>query len=181
MLVDASASSRSFAAAALWRDTLDCLQARRRADSRAHNKQRENSRRWSTDPTLSGSVRAVKCCTCRRHDRIGRIAALVSAHGYLPTMRELFEEPFQFSRKSGARPIGRVGLRCGRMRRPVPIRRRTRILVLVDLGRSRCLVPSSDGAFLSPDWKDALWDKFYTAAPRRLRQSVEQYKIVKRA
>ena len=28
---------------------------------------------------------------------------------------------------------------------------------------------------------DALWDKFYTAAPQRRRQSVEQYKIVKRA
>lgn len=49
------------------------------------------------------------------------------------------------------------------------------------LGRTRCLVPSFDGAFLSHDSKDALWDKFYTAAPPRRRQSVEQYKIVKRA
>lgn len=47
--------------------------------------------------------------------------------------------------------------------------------------RSRCLVPSFDGAFLSHDSKDALWVKFYTAAPPRRRQSVEQYKIVKRA
>jgi putative tryptophan/tyrosine transport system substrate-binding protein len=31
------------------------------------------------------------------------------------------------------------------------------------------------------DSKEALWDKFYTAAPPRRRQSVEQYKIVKRA
>ena len=45
----------------------------------------------------------------------------------------------------------------------------------------RCLVPAFDGAFLSHDSKDALWDKFYTAAPPRRRQSVEQYKIVKRA
>ena len=44
-----------------------------------------------------------------------------------------------------------------------------------------CLVPGFDGAFLSHDSKDALWDKFYTAAPPRRRQSVEQYKIVKRA
>src|SRR5215467_11701913 len=46
---------------------------------------------------------------------------------------------------------------------------------------ARCLVPSFDGAFLSHDSKDALWDRFYTAAPPRRRQSVEQYKIVKRA
>jgi hypothetical protein len=44
-----------------------------------------------------------------------------------------------------------------------------------------CLVPSFDGALLSHDSRDALWDKFYTAAPPRRRQSVEQYKIVKRA
>ncbi len=46
---------------------------------------------------------------------------------------------------------------------------------------ARCLVPSFDGAFFSRDSKDALWDKFYTAAPPRRRRSVEQYKIVKRA
>ena len=45
----------------------------------------------------------------------------------------------------------------------------------------RCLVPASDCTFLSVEWKDALWDRFYTAAPRRQRRSVEQYKIVKRA
>ena len=44
-----------------------------------------------------------------------------------------------------------------------------------------CLVPAFDGALFSPAWRDALWDKFFTGAPRRLRQSVEQYKIVKRA
>jgi 2-methylisocitrate lyase-like PEP mutase family enzyme len=45
----------------------------------------------------------------------------------------------------------------------------------------RCFIPSFDGAIFSLDWRDALWDKFFTAVPRRLRQSVEQYKIVKRA
>ena len=45
----------------------------------------------------------------------------------------------------------------------------------------RCLVPDFDGASSSHDSKEALWDKFYTAAPPRRRQSVEQYKIVKRA
>jgi len=44
-----------------------------------------------------------------------------------------------------------------------------------------CLIPCFDGAILSPAWRDALWAKFYTAAPRRQRRSVEQYKIVKRA
>ena len=41
-----------------------------------------------------------------------------------------------------------------------------------------CLVPRFDGAFLSHDSKDALWDKFYTAAPPRRRQSVEQYEYI---
>ncbi|HET6379344.1 MAG TPA: hypothetical protein VFG05_13700 [Methylocella sp.] len=43
-----------------------------------------------------------------------------------------------------------------------------------------CLIPGFDGAFLSREWKDALWDKFCTAAPPRQRRSVERYKIVKR-
>jgi hypothetical protein len=43
------------------------------------------------------------------------------------------------------------------------------------------LIPDFDGAFLSQEWKDALWDKFCTGAPPRRRRSVAQYKIVKRA
>jgi len=46
---------------------------------------------------------------------------------------------------------------------------------------SRCLVPGFDGAIFDQGWKDALWARFYTGAPARQRQSVEQYKIVKRA
>src|SRR6516164_5518721 len=44
------------------------------------------------------------------------------------------------------------------------------------LQRHRCLVPDFDGASSSHDSKEALWDKFYTAAPPRRRQSVEQWK-----
>jgi hypothetical protein len=44
-----------------------------------------------------------------------------------------------------------------------------------------CLVPAFDGAIFSLERKGALWDKFYTGAPRRLRRFVEQYKIVKKA
>jgi len=29
-----------------------------------------------------------------------------------------------------------------------------------------CLVPRFDGVTFSLEWKEALWDKFYTAAPR---------------
>jgi hypothetical protein len=43
---------------------------------------------------------------------------------------------------------------------------------------TRCLIPSFDGAFLSHDSKDALWDKFYTAAPPRRRQSVEHATLI---
>src|SRR3954468_2605781 len=45
----------------------------------------------------------------------------------------------------------------------------------------RCLVPHFDGAFLWHESKDALWARFFTGAPRRLRRSVERYSIVKRA
>ena len=45
----------------------------------------------------------------------------------------------------------------------------------------RCLVPRSHSALYNELRRDELWDKFFTAAPQRLRRSVEQYKIVKRA
>ncbi|WP_146227962.1 hypothetical protein [Rhodobacter viridis] len=31
---------------------------------------------------------------------------------------------------------------------------------------ARCLIPRFDGAILSQEWKEALWDKFVMAAPR---------------
>jgi len=45
-----------------------------------------------------------------------------------------------------------------------------------------CLVPQCDGVKYEqlPSW-EALWDKYFTGAPARQRQCVEQYKIVKRA
>jgi hypothetical protein len=43
------------------------------------------------------------------------------------------------------------------------------------------LIPGFDGALFSRDWKDALWARFFTAAPQRQRSSVERYNIVKRA
>ena len=44
-----------------------------------------------------------------------------------------------------------------------------------------CFIPGFDGAFLSGEWKEALWARFSMAAPQRLRRSVERYNIVKRA
>ena len=44
-----------------------------------------------------------------------------------------------------------------------------------------CLVPAFDGVLFTPEWRDALWDRFYTGAPKRQRQFAEQYKIVERA
>jgi hypothetical protein len=43
------------------------------------------------------------------------------------------------------------------------------------------LVPEFDGAIFSAEWKEALWARYSTEAPARLRQSVERYSIVKRA
>ncbi|HEX7389289.1 MAG TPA: hypothetical protein VF286_04200, partial [Acidiphilium sp.] len=45
----------------------------------------------------------------------------------------------------------------------------------------RCLVPGFGGATFSDEWKEALWARFFTEAPARLRRSVERYSIVKRA
>ena len=42
---------------------------------------------------------------------------------------------------------------------------------------TRCLIREFDGAVFSLEWKEALWARFFTGAPPRLRQSVEQYKI----
>lgn len=47
--------------------------------------------------------------------------------------------------------------------------------------QARCLIPGFDGAIFSLEWKEALWARFCTGTPQRQRQSVEQYKIVKRA
>jgi hypothetical protein len=49
------------------------------------------------------------------------------------------------------------------------------------LQQIRCLIPGFDGAIHSVEWKEALWDNFFSAAPERQKQSVEQHNIVKRA
>jgi hypothetical protein len=38
-----------------------------------------------------------------------------------------------------------------------------------------CLIPRFDGAILSQAWKEALWDKFVTGAPRQRTPSELQY------
>jgi hypothetical protein len=46
----------------------------------------------------------------------------------------------------------------------------------------KCLVPQCDGVVCIPlPAKEALWDRFYMAAPARLRHCVERYSIVKKA
>lgn len=45
------------------------------------------------------------------------------------------------------------------------------------LRRARCLIPAFDGAVFSQGWKDALWDRFCTGAPRcsaAIRMTVER-------
>ena len=43
--------------------------------------------------------------------------------------------------------------------------------------RARCLIPGFDGALFTVSWKGALWARYSTGAPQRLRQSVERYSI----
>src|SRR5882672_1459485 len=83
-------------------------------------------------------------------------------------------------RRSDRTSVFETGLTRARHEPAIGATKSTR---LVGLRRSlaRCLIPGFDGALFSREWKDALWDKFFTAAPQRQRQSVEQYKIVKRA
>jgi len=45
------------------------------------------------------------------------------------------------------------------------------IAVDLDLG---CLIPGFDGAIFSQECKQAIWARFFRAAPRRLRRSVER-------
>ena len=40
---------------------------------------------------------------------------------------------------------------------------------------ARCLIPQFDGAIFSLEWKEALWDKYFTAAPRPRTPSEQQY------
>ena len=50
------------------------------------------------------------------------------------------------------------------------------------VGQLYCLVPLCDGVvYAALSTKEALWDKYYTGAPARLRQCVGQSNIVKRA
>lgn len=39
----------------------------------------------------------------------------------------------------------------------------------------RCSIPGFDGAIFSAGWRDALWARFFTGAPRQQRRSVERY------
>ena len=39
---------------------------------------------------------------------------------------------------------------------------------------TRCSVPAFGGAHSATDWKDALWDKFFTAAPQRGREAIRR-------
>lgn len=50
-----------------------------------------------------------------------------------------------------------------------------------DLNGPRRLIPGFDGALFTSEWKDALWARYSTGAPQRLRRSVERYSIVKKA
>ena len=44
-----------------------------------------------------------------------------------------------------------------------------------DRAQEKCLIPRFDGVILSQEWKEALWDKFVTGAPRPRTPSELQY------
>ena len=47
--------------------------------------------------------------------------------------------------------------------------------VKTSAGVTRCLIPGFDGAIFSQAWKDILWDRYVTGAPRPRTQSELQY------
>ena len=47
--------------------------------------------------------------------------------------------------------------------------------IVTEFGITRCLLPRFDGAICSLEWKGALWDKSFTAAPRPRTQPEPQY------
>jgi hypothetical protein len=47
--------------------------------------------------------------------------------------------------------------------------------LLVALIGPRCLIPRFDGAILSSEWKEAMWDRYVTGAPRPRTPSEQQY------
>ncbi len=49
------------------------------------------------------------------------------------------------------------------------------IMTVAAWQRARCLIPRFDGAILSQEWKEALWDKLVTGAPRPRSPSELQY------
>jgi len=62
-----------------------------------------------------------------------------------------------------------------------PLFKAARIALPPNVRDARCLVLGFDGAFFSPEWKEALWARFFMGAPARQSRSVERYNIVKRA
>jgi transposase len=45
----------------------------------------------------------------------------------------------------------------------------------VKYDKRRCLIPRFDGAILSLEWKEAIWDRYVTGAPRPRTPSEQQY------
>jgi hypothetical protein len=48
---------------------------------------------------------------------------------------------------------------------------------ILEHDHKRCLVPSFDRSLFSQQWKDALWNRFFTGALARQRRSVERFSI----
>jgi hypothetical protein len=46
---------------------------------------------------------------------------------------------------------------------------------LSETEEARCLIPRFDGAILSLEWKEAVWDRFVMGAPRPRTPSEQQY------
>ena len=80
--------------------------------------------------------------------------------------------------------VGRHRVACLMRENGLKAHQKRRFKKTTDSHHDCCSVPTFDGTILTVELKEELWARFYTGAPRQLRQSLifgSQYNIVKRA
>jgi AraC family transcriptional regulator, regulatory protein of adaptative response / methylated-DNA-[protein]-cysteine methyltransferase len=89
--------------------------------------------------------------------------------------RATVERALRFIIEEGA--LDREGATVERLAQRLGVGSRQLTRLFARYLQASCLIPDFDGAVFSREWKEALWVKFSTAAPQRLRQSVERYRV----
>ena len=110
----------------------------------------------------------LKVIVPRQADEAGSAAAIWSTHREVNLATRYYEELLLTLRQQPV--IYRDG-----MTQDADEARKRAIELADDVHALRCLIPRFDGAIFSLEWKEALWDKYFTAAPRPRTPSEQQY------